>query len=334
MASLSATKHTTNRAGHGPAKPHNSYQHEAFLYRGREEFVAGTVPFIRDSVALGQPVLVAVIEPRLNLLREALGSDLDTVPFVDAVRFVDMGELGRNPARIIPEWLGFVEEHSADGRPVRGIGEPIWAGRRPEEIVECQLHEGLLNLAVGPDTPLWLRCLYDVAALDADLAEEALRSHPAVVELGSYRGSTGYGGLHHVDSVFRSGLPEPPADSVRLPFGDADLVAVRKRVNRCAIDAGLDADRSGGLSAAVTEIATNSVQHGGGDGVLLTWTRPDALVCEVTDRGQLDDPLVGRRILSPNKESGRGVWLANQICDLVQIRSTAEGCAVRLVTWL
>jgi anti-sigma regulatory factor (Ser/Thr protein kinase) len=272
--------------------------------------------------------MVAVIEPRMRLLREELGSCLDEV------HFVDMAELGRNPARIIPEWLGFLQECSDDGQPVRGIGEPLWAGRRPEEIVECQLHEGLLNLAVGPDTPLWLRCLYDVSALDQQLAAEALYSHPAVVEVGSYRGSTDYGGLHHVDTVFRSELPEPPSDHARLSFGVTDLVTVRTHVTRSAIDAGLDADRARALTTAVTEIATNSVRHGGGRGVLLTWARPDALVCEISDRGQLDDPLIGRRTVSPEDESGRGVWLANQTCDLVQIRSTSEGCTVRLVSWL
>jgi len=33
-------------------------------------------------------------------------------------------------------------------------------------------------------------------------------------------------------------------------------------------------------------------------------------------------------------EGGRGLWLANQLCDLVQIRSAASGTAVRLVSWL
>jgi hypothetical protein len=30
----------------------------------------------------------------------------------------------------------------------------------------------------------------------------------------------------------------------------------------------------------------------------------------------------------------RGLWLANQMCDLVQIRSTPKGSTVRIVTWL
>jgi hypothetical protein len=41
------------------------------------------------------------------------------------VKFVDMAKLGRNPARIIPAWQKFVDQHSGYGRPVRGIGEPF-----------------------------------------------------------------------------------------------------------------------------------------------------------------------------------------------------------------
>jgi anti-sigma regulatory factor (Ser/Thr protein kinase) len=320
------------RAGAGSpapaAKPHSSYQHEAFLYRNLEEFLAGTVPFIEDAVALEQPVLVALIKPRLELVRNALGA------LAEQVFFVDMADLGRNPARIIPQWLGFVEEYGGPGKPVRGLGEPQWVGRRPEEAVECQLHEGLLNVAIDPDIPLWLRCPYDVSALSPSLVEAALRSHPALVEVGSYRGSTRYGGLHHVESVFRSPLPEPPADSTRIAFGAADLGALRAHVTRAAIDAGLGADRSRAMTSAVAEIAANSVRHGGGAGELRTWLQADALICEVTDPGRFDNPLVGRLTPAPEEQRGRGLWLANQFSDLVQIRSTPCGTAVRIFAWL
>ena len=52
------------------------------------------------------------------------------------------------------------------------------------------------------------------------------------------------------------------------------------------------------------------------------------------DTGQLDDPMVGRRQPPPTGENGRGLWLANQLCDLVQVRSTADGVVVRVVAWL
>ena len=55
--------------------PHDGYRHEAFLWKGEDEFLAGTVPFILDGLAAGQPVMVAVIQQRIDLLRAALGPD-------------------------------------------------------------------------------------------------------------------------------------------------------------------------------------------------------------------------------------------------------------------
>jgi anti-sigma regulatory factor (Ser/Thr protein kinase) len=68
--------------------------------------------------------------------------------------------------------------------------------------------------------------------------------------------------------------------------------------------------------------------------VLSFWREPDALVVEIRDRGRIDDALVGRGPLDLDAESGRGIWIANQLCDLVQVRSGPDGTQVRLWTWV
>lgn len=314
---------------HGPTgRAHDSFRHEAHLYTGHEDFVASTAAFVREGVAAGQPVMVAVRSGPLELLREVLGAD------ADGVWFVDMATLGRNPAGIIPAWRGFIDAFSAQGRPLRGVGEPIWAGRRDVEIAEAQLHEALLNMAVGADTPLWLRCPYDVAALDDDVVAHARRSHPVFVDGDTYRGSTEYTGADLVDDLFSSAFGEAPATAPCTSFGRSDYAALRTTVQEAASAAGVTDDRASALVLAVHEITTNSVRHGGGRGRLRTWTADGALVCEVRDRGVITNPLVGRTSPSPTQEGGRGVWLANQLCDLVQLRSGADGTVTRLVTWL
>ena len=85
--------------------------------------------------------------------------------------------LGRNPARIIPAWRDFRARH--DG-PIRGIGEPIWAGRDGAELVECQLHEALLNVAFDGADEFQLLCPYDTSALDDSVVHEACAGHPHV----------------------------------------------------------------------------------------------------------------------------------------------------------
>lgn len=307
---------------------HNGYRHEALFWSGLEDFVAGTAPFVAEGVAAGQPVLVAVPESHWRPIRDALGT------VADHVHYIDMAKLGSNPARIIPRWRQFVEDEGAGGQPVRGIGEPIWAGRRPVEISECQVHEALLNIAIGPDVPLWLRCPYDVDGLDDDVLEAAQRSHPLLMEQDAYRGSTRYGGVDYVESVMGVDLPEPPAGTRMLAFDRSNIGAARGSVVAWAAGVAVDRDRVDDLALAVHEVAVNSVLHGGGSGRLRMWRQPDALVCEIRDDGRLHDPLAGRKHPDDTLPRGRGLWMANQLCDLVQIRSTGHGTVVRLQLWL
>ncbi len=183
-----------------PPRARQSYRHEALMWSDAREFTSVLVPFIEEGLSAGEPVMVAMIREHANWLRGALGAA------ARKVKFVDMAVLGRNPARIIPAWQSFLDDHSADGKPVRGIGEPIWAGRRPEEVLECQLHEALLNVAVDPKTPFWLICPYDVRGLDAEVIEEAHRSHLTVVEGSNPRGHPLYGGRTHVEAMFEAEL--------------------------------------------------------------------------------------------------------------------------------
>jgi anti-sigma regulatory factor (Ser/Thr protein kinase) len=81
---------------------------------------------------------------------------------------------------------------------------------------------------------------------------------------------------------------------------------------------------------AVNELATNSMRHGGGRGVLSVWQENGTLLCEVTDRGHIADPLAGRERPPDARGGGRGLWLVNHLCDLVQVRSLHGGNVIRL----
>jgi anti-sigma regulatory factor (Ser/Thr protein kinase) len=81
---------------------------------------------------------------------------------------------------------------------------------------------------------------------------------------------------------------------------------------------------------AVNEGVTNSICHGEGRARVSFWTEDRAVVCEVRDRGWIRDPLVGRIAPRPDTLSGRGLWLVNQLCDLVQLRSSPSGTTLRM----
>jgi anti-sigma regulatory factor (Ser/Thr protein kinase) len=305
-----------------------TFRHDAFLYRDEQEFVTGTAGFIRDGLAADEPVLVALIPKKLELLRGALGPD------ADRVLFADMSELGLNPARIIPAWHDFVATHHTGTRAVRGVGEPIWEGRRAPEVAEAQLHEALLNVAFDSGPGWWLRCPYDVAGLDPSVLDAARGCHPSTVSRDSVQDSGDYEGHSGAARAFGAELPEPAHVAATLHFGPGEVIDVRRLTVRHAGRARLDELRTDRLGLAAHELATNSVRHGGGRGTLRVWRNPDALVLEISDRGRIRQPLVGRRTPDLLAEGGRGVWLVNQLCDLVQLRSSDAGTRVRIHTWL
>jgi anti-sigma regulatory factor (Ser/Thr protein kinase) len=259
---------------------------------------------------------------KIGHLQEALGRD------AQAVTFADMSEVGANPARIIPAWRDFVDEHPR--RRLRGIGEPIWAQRSAAELVECQRHEALLNLAFADAERFTLLCPYDVDALEPAVVETAHHSHPVLVHDGARRRSATYFDREAVAAPFAEPLPDPPADADALAFETATLAAVRDLVVARALAAGLSVPRAGDLVLAVNEVATNSVVHGGGQGVLRIWREPGAVLCDISDSGAIVEPLAGRSRPPDGRVGGHGLWLCNQLCDLVQIRAFAGGGVVRL----
>ena len=299
-----------------------TFRHEAFLYRDVETFLRHTVEFVTTGRDAGESVMVALSCDKLSALARELG------PVAQDITMVDMEDLGANPARIIPVWRRFLGESGTRG-PVRGIGEPIWAGRSPTELVECQLHEALLNVAFGDDQGFFLMCPYDENALEPRVLGEALHSHAFATEGGTARRSETFQGDAWYTTLLDGPLPLPTAPVQEVNFAAADLPSLRQFVLGASRSAGLG-NRSDDIALAVHEVAANSVRHGGGKGSLKTWQGGGVLTFDVSDAGRIADPLVGRIDPQPDESHGRGLWLANQICDLVQIRSSEFGTTVRV----
>jgi anti-sigma regulatory factor (Ser/Thr protein kinase) len=301
-----------------------TFHHEALFYAGDEKFVERCRAFVEEGLDRDEPVLVMVGSRKLELLRDALGKR------AGQAHFADMEVVGRNPARIIPAWGRFVAEHSqgAVGGPMRGIGEPIWADRKSDELVECQLHESLLNLAFAA-AEFQLICPYDTTALPDEVIAEARRSHPIVSATGVQEACGDYCGLENVATRFYEDLAEPPAGAEELRVTLDGLREARGLVRRYAEDAGLG-ERADDFVLAVNEVLSNSLYHAHDDGELRVWSEPDGLVCEVRDSGWISEPLVGREEPAAGQVGGHGIWLVNLVCDLVQVRSSEHGSAVRM----
>ena len=299
-----------------------AFVHEGLYYGDLDEYLAGAVPFIEDGLASGVPVLVAVPADRHETLRAALGDD------ADRVRFRDMAEAGRNPNRIIP-WVlrAFIDEHRP--RRARIIGEPIFVGRTPEEIGPCIQHEALINVAfAGVDA--MILCPYDVAQL-SHIVSAAEHTHPVIVERDGRRRPGDYLDPATVVDMHNMPLPEPTTVDEAFVFDLPRLGDLRRVVAHHAVSAGLSAERVADAQVAVTEIATNALTHGGPTiATLRAWSDPGRVVYEIRGAGQIADPMAGRVVPPPDTPHGRGLLVANRLCDLVQTHTMLTGTVTRL----
>jgi prepilin-type processing-associated H-X9-DG protein len=312
------------RAAHGGVAAR--FRHEALLYSGEAEFLAGTLAFIRHGLAANETVLVAVGPEKIDLLRRRLGPDGDDVSFVD------MTAAGRNPATIVPLWSDFVDRSRPTGRSFRGVGEPAWPGRNDAALDECRIHEGLVNVAFA-DGPSWhLLCPYDVDGLGSHVIADARATHPYLLDGDGPSSSGDYDPLLTGWLGQNDPLPAPATttDTQLSVFGPPSLGEIRSVVAAFASRAGVASTRVDDFVLAMNELVGNSVRHGGGAGEVRLWVDADTVLGEVRDRGSIADPLAGRRRPTPEQSGGRGLWIVNHLSDLVQIRSRAGSTVVRV----
>ena len=176
----------------------------------------------------------------------------------------------------------------------------------------------------------WLLCPYDVSTLAPDVVDTAHHTHPHVAS-GDFASVPGtFDRVRGVDEVLRLPLSPVPKGAIEQAFEGDDLSGVRSVASDFATCSGVAPDRVDDFVLGVHEVAANSVRHGPGHGVLSLWTRPGWLMAEVHDSGRIEDPLVGRAEPDIDDGSGRGLWLTNQLFDLVQIRSNGTGAVVRM----
>lgn len=308
-----------------PAATTALLEHPAFLYENVDDFVGTLAPYVAAGVERGETVFVAARGDYLPAVREELGD-------VGAeAAWVDTNEWYPHPSRRLRASYELVRSRLEDGVPaLRLAGEPVWQGP-PELVREWQRYESVLNAVFGP-YPVSLLCLYDASRLEPGILEGAQCTHPAVRRGGATSPSALFQGPEELLPDWNP-PPAPPPTSAsglllsRLP----DLPAARTFVCERAARAGLDADRVADLAVAATEILTNAFLHGGGQARLWVWVEKGSIVCQVADRGSgPSDPLVGYRP-PQDGETGRGLWVARQLVDLLLIVPGADGTTVRAV---
>jgi anti-sigma regulatory factor (Ser/Thr protein kinase) len=294
-------------------------RHEAACYTAEAECVSLVLAFLQRGLEDGQPSLVAVSPPVAELLLPAVG---DTSSLVEIATIT---EFGRNPGRMIGALWDYLGR--TDGRRVQCVQEPLWAGRSEAELTEVLRHEALVNLAF-PGKPMSLLCVYQQRLLTSSDLSPIELTHPMLRTGDGVRPSDSYLGAGVLPPDCELPLQPPPAAVQPLSFDD-DLRQVRRLAAAEAEAAGLTASRAADLVLAVSEVAANTLRHSGGQGEFLAWHTADEVICEIRDGGTLTDPLVGRR--RPDQLGpGHGLWVVNQVCDLVELRTSPAQTIVRM----
>lgn len=299
-----------------------SLEHPALVYHDLDEFLGATVPFLKGALEQRQPAFVAVGPAELDALRSAVGDE--------GVGWADTKRWFPEPAKRLRAFHRYIVEATRGGATrIRLIGEPLWPTGPPEFSREWARYESALNAILEP-YPVSLICTYDATRLDPAIIEDAHRTHPAV------GGDLGW----HLSAMFedpsallaRWNPPLAPVPRSAAGLTDpTDLSSARAFVRERATEAGLVAERAEDLALAVSEVLANASLYGGGGIVLRTWVSDPYFLCQIDDGGRGPaDTLAGYRPPGDDQESGRGLWLARQVLDLLQIVSGPSGTAVRL----
>jgi hypothetical protein len=303
-----------------------AFQHEACIYENDSQFLDTALPFLTDGLALGEPVLAVTSPANLELLGAALGGRSGDVDYAESAFF------GRRPPRRVAAfyryWKG-AQGGARNGR-VRILAEPVWAGRSARDITAWTRMEAALNVTLAA-TSISMICPYDARTTDPGILTDALRTHPVQVAGSAQSPSPQYADpASFARSCDTRPLAQPPDGAETFDFG-GDLRGLRRFIVGSADAHGVAGDRADMLVLAVSEVGAYLKSRWTASATVRTWEQPGAVVCDFRQPGaSISDPFLGLRPAELVPGHGDGLWLANQICDWMDIRSDPEGCSIQL----
>jgi anti-sigma regulatory factor (Ser/Thr protein kinase) len=302
-------------------------RHEALLYRGAEDYAAAVGAFIRAGLAAGEPVLAVLPPRRREWIARELGPDLAAAQAADAAGFYQ--SLGR-ATRDLTSWI---RAQAGPGRPARVVADPELGGRPEAEIAAHLCAEAAATVFYRP-FPVRVLCPFP-ASLPADVLADARRTHPELSQAGGTGPSPGYTDPGRF-ILARSVVSRPPKAADSIGFAaPGDLSVVRRFLRVRLAAAGLAGEAAQAMVAAVGEVVTNALAHGGPPRRLWIYRDGGRLVCHVQDGGTGPaDPLAAYLVPDPYAARGQGLWLARQLAYLVELATDPTGTHVRVMARL
>jgi anti-sigma regulatory factor (Ser/Thr protein kinase) len=294
-------------------------RHHAFVYESDEEYVAGSVRFLKDGLDAGEGAIVANTRDGLAMMRDALG------PAADQVAFVDVSAVYTRPARTVARYYGTFLEQLRSAPSVRAVATGQFGTTR-EEWREWMAYEAITNVAYA-HLPVWVVCAYDANRLPDPVIDIARRTHPELLA-EDWQASDRF---EDPRALVRKLTPDPEPLPELRSFSAGNLESFRERLAGELRAERVPEARALEVLVAATELATNAMTHGGGIGEVRVGRADGRFVCEVIDRGGgFDDPVAG--YLAPRDGTGTGLWVARQLAWRLESFQSTKGFTVRL--WL
>jgi anti-sigma regulatory factor (Ser/Thr protein kinase) len=297
------------------------FRHHALVYETQDEYLACSVPFLRDGLEAGEGAIVAHTKPGLAMMREALGPD------AERVRFVDVSSAYTRPARTLAAYHDVYATQLQTTPTLRCVAD-VQFGLDPAEWDLWTGYEAVFNRAFA-HLPAWVLCSYNANGTPDPIIEGVWQTHPEVVDGDTWTTSDHF---EDPDRLLRrvTPTPEPLPELRSIPFGH-DTEEFRERLARELVAAHVTETQTLDMLLAATEIAENALQHGRGVEDVRFGRARGRFVCEVIDRGDgFDDPSAG--YLAPREGVGTGLWVARQLTWRIEFFRSPTGFTTRI--WL
>jgi anti-sigma regulatory factor (Ser/Thr protein kinase) len=277
--------------------------HHGLLHPPSTDLADILTPLIAERLTRGEPVLAALPPTTMAQLH-------DRLPSLAGLHTADPGRLCRHPGRVLGHYLGWVADTCPDG-PATIVAAPA-LGNDPHRAALWMHIDALATQALAKCN-LTLVCAYPN---DPATAAAIRHAHPSLLN-----GAATPSPDHLPADQFLAHHPLPPPtelgqpDATHIIDHPAQLTELRKVTASHAARAGLPTSRRDDFVLAVTEVATNALQHGDLPAAVCLWATSTSVICQISDNGHFTQPLAGLLPPPTNQGHASGLWMAHQLCD-------------------
>lgn len=278
--------------------------HHGLLHPATADVAATLAPLVAKRLARGEPVLAVLPPATADRLRTRL-------PAPTGLHTTDPAEIYRHPGRVLGRYRAWIGDKSPHGEPVTIVAAPDPDGDHHRTALWMHI-DAVTTLALAA-CDLTLVCVYSD---DPSTADPVRRAHPSLLN-----GACLPNPDHLPADQFVARYPLPPPAELGRPVltltidHPVQLAGLRQVVANHAARAGLPSDRCEDFVLAVTEVASNAIEHGVPPAGVQFWITAASVICQVTDAGWHTQPLAGLLPPPPTQRRGRGLWMAHQLCD-------------------